>query len=385
MKNLRWSGDIGWRDNERNTGITVDFVESELTSAAGDDITVEFDSIGGDYFSGIQIMTMLKGYKGKKIVKLGAIVASAATAVMLGFDQRIARRTTSFMIHNAQSGQWGDQNDLRKMADQLEGYSNIIAQEYADLTGKTIEEIKALMDAETWLFGKEIVDNGFAEMLEDVQADGSVSNKMVAVAMYKKRLEIMNKAGVNHRPETVREFEALLRDVGYSKAQATAIASVGFRAGADKEGDKEVTKEEILAAIKTTPGITLQEIAVTMGVKPEEPAIMVQLRAEGITDPVAEIKRLREVEMSVAADRVRMALDKEFGAEGPVRSYASKTFLKLDAITPEAIAEFKKDPIAIALAASSVDHTSGVNLIREPGNNGNKTPKTEYGVPVEEI
>lgn len=361
MKNLRWSGDIGWRDAERKQGIDVSFVENELAQAGGDDITVELDSMGGDYFVGIQIMTMLKDYRGKKTVKYGAIVASAATAVGLGFDKRVARKTSAFMIHNAQSGNWGDQNDLRKTADQLEAFSNIIAGEYATVTGKTVEEIKSLMDAETWLYGQEIVDMGFANEMEDATIDGAITNKAQAIASYKHRIEIMNKAsGHIRKPETVRDFEQHLRDVGYSKSQATAIASVGFRAGVDKkeEGNK-VDKNEVLAAVKTMKennGITLREVAAAMGLED-------QLADESVK---IENKALKAELDKLEADRVRMALDKEFGPEAeanPVRAYAGKMLVGMKAITPEGIAGIKADPIALALAKQSVTVGSVANRV----------------------
>lgn len=361
MKNLRWSGDIGWRDDEKRHGIDVAFVENELAQAGGDDITVELDSMGGDYFVGIQIMTMLKDYRGAKTVKYGAIVASAATAVGLGFDKRVARKTSAFMIHNAQSGNWGDQNDLRKTADQLEAFSNIIAGEYATVTGKTVEEIKALMDAVTWLYGQEIVDAGFADEMEDAAIDGAITNKAQAIASYKHRIEIMNKAcGHVRKPETVRDFEAHLRDVGYSKAQATAIASVGFRAGVDKNSEvNKVTKNEVLAEVKTMKennGITLKEIAAAMGLED-------QLADESVK---IENKAMKAELDKLDADRVRMALDKEFGPEGetnPVRMFAGEKLVSMKAITAEGIAAIKAHPIAKMLAVQSATVGSVINRV----------------------
>jgi ATP-dependent protease ClpP protease subunit len=359
MKNLRWSGDIGYRDHERMQGIDMAFCEAELAQCGGDDITVELDTMGGDYFVGIQIMTMLKGYRGQKTVKYGAIVASAGTAVALGFDKRIARKTSAFMIHNAQSGNWGDQNDLRKTADQLEAFSNIIANEYAAITGKTVEEIKKMMDEETWMYGQEIVDAGFANEMEDAAIDGMVSNKAQAISMFKKHQnKIMNKAV--QKPETVRDFEQHLRDVGYSKSQATAIASVGFRAGSVENREvNKVDKNEVLAAVKTMKennGITLKEIAAAMGLED-------QLADESVK---IENKTMKAELDKVEADRVRMALDKEFGAESdtnPVRAYAGKMLVGMKAITPEGIAAIKADPIAKALAVQSATVGSVTNRL----------------------
>jgi len=161
--------------------------------------------------------------------------------------------------------------------------------------------------------------------------------------------KIMNKAV--QKPETVRDFEQHLRDVGYSKSQATAIASVGFRAGAVENREvNKVDKNEVLAAVKTMKennGITLREVAAAMGLEN-------QLMDESVKVENAALKSELD---KVEADRVRMALDKEFGPEGetnPVRAYAGKMLVGMKAITPEGIAAIKADPIALTLAKQSV-------------------------------
>jgi ATP-dependent protease ClpP protease subunit len=376
MKNLRWSGDIGERDDESKTGISLSFVESELANAGGDDITVELDSLGGDYFVGIQIMTMLKAYRGKKTVNYGSVVASAATAVAIGFDFRIARKTSSFMVHNAQSAEWGDQNDLREMANQLEGFSNIIAEAYAEITGKTIAEIKAMMDAETWLFGQEIMDAGFANLMENSAIAGP-TNKAAAVAMYTRKIK--NKAAPVRRPETVREFEEFLRDSGFPKNQAIAIASVGYK-GMANTGAKKVTKIEVLAELTTMKennGITLKEIAVAMGLES-------QLTDDSV---LSENVSMKATLAGLESERLAIALSKEFGQpsdDNLVRAQAGKLFVSLSAITPESLKAFREDKTTLALAAIGVDHTSAHNTRVE--NRGTiEVKKTVGGVAVLEV
>lgn len=378
MKNLRWSGDIGYRDEYSKTGISVSFVESELQAAGGEDITVELDSFGGDFFVGLQVMNMVKAYKGGTTVKYGAAVASAATAIAAGFKKRISRKTSSFMIHNAHGFDYGDQNEMRKLADQLEAWSNMIAEVYAEITGKTVDELKSMMDAETWLFGQEIVDNGFADEM-DTEPMASALTKVEIMAQYQKKIK--NKAAEpKKRPETVREFEEFLRDAGFPKNQACAIASAGRLVIANKGENKKVTKEEILVEIKTLKdnnGITLKEIAVVMGLES-------QLMDDKI---VLENVSMKATLASLEADRLAIALNKEFGQESKnnlVRAQAGKVFSSVASMTPEALAAFKADPVTVALAADSVDHNSRINMIEQK--DGQKpAPKTVGGVAVREV
>ena len=165
MAKLYWSGDVGWRDGN-GSGITVESVKADLDALAGADLEVELTTLGGDLFQGISIMNLVRDYPGKKKLWLSGIVASAGTVIAMGFDEIIARTTSMWMIHNAQSVAFGDHNDMREAADLYEGMSDTIAKEYVARTGKPIEEIKAWMDAETWFMGQEIVDAGFADSME---------------------------------------------------------------------------------------------------------------------------------------------------------------------------------------------------------------------------
>lgn len=372
MKNLRWTGDIGYRNEETKNGISLSFVESELQAAGGEDITVELDSFGGDFFVGIQIMTMIKAYKGNSIVNYGSVVASAATAVAAGFKKRVTRKTSSFMIHNAMTFAYGDQNEFRKTADQLDAWSSMIAEIYAEITGKPIEEIKTLMDQETWLYGQEILDSGFANEMDAIP----VSNwsKETIKAQYQKKIKNYS-AEPKARPKTVREFEEFLRDAGFSKIQACAIASAGRHAIADKEVEK-VTKQEILDEIKAQ-GVTLKEVANYLGQDS-------QLQDEKI---LQENVSMKATLASLEADRLAISLNKEFGQESEtnlVRAQAKKVFLKISDVTPEAIEAFKADPVTKTLAANIVDHNSGVNLLDHK--DGKPVPvKTVGGVTVMEV
>jgi hypothetical protein len=71
------------------------------------------------------------------------------------------------MVHNPRVLAIGDQNDLQQAATHLESLAATLAQGYAQKTGKGEGEIRQLMDQETWLFGQEIVDEGFADAVNE--------------------------------------------------------------------------------------------------------------------------------------------------------------------------------------------------------------------------
>jgi hypothetical protein len=74
------------------------------------------------------------------------------------------------MVHNAWGYARGYAEDLEAMAGTLRKVSSAICEIYTGKTGRSPAEVKALMDAETWMTGAEAVDNGFATAIGEPAA-----------------------------------------------------------------------------------------------------------------------------------------------------------------------------------------------------------------------
>ena len=79
------------------------------------------------------------------------------------------------MIHNCWSTASGNAAELRKVADDLDRINEVQVETYmAKVGNKTTEEnIRALMDAETWISAKEAFELGLCDVIEG-------ANQMVA-------------------------------------------------------------------------------------------------------------------------------------------------------------------------------------------------------------
>jgi ATP-dependent Clp endopeptidase proteolytic subunit ClpP len=159
------SGVVGW-------DITAKELRAELVKAKGKDVEFHVNSPGGLVFAGIEIFNLIRDYKGHTEARITGLAASAASYIVLAADRVSAHENATFMIHNALALAIGNHNDMRKVANTLEGISNILAKAYARKTGKPIDEIKSMMDAETFLFGNEMLHEGFVdEVIEDEAED----------------------------------------------------------------------------------------------------------------------------------------------------------------------------------------------------------------------
>jgi len=194
MATLKINGTIGW-------DVSINSVKNELSVMNGDDMVVEIDSSGGSVFHGLSIFNAIRDYKKENnaqvTVRIGALCASMATYISTVGDIIEANDNSVFMIHNAWNFIGGDHNEMRKNADILENLSNISAKAYSKQTGKSIEEIKTLMDAETWLFGDEIKSMGFADNIIGAELDDAEEalTKESAVALAKEDFKaVMSKS-----------------------------------------------------------------------------------------------------------------------------------------------------------------------------------------------
>ena len=143
-------------------GVSAKSFLNDLRTVTTDEVDVEINSPGGDVFAGLAIYNGLRA-SGKKInVKVLGLAASAASLVAMAGDTIEMPENAFMMIHNPWGFAMGGADEMRNTADVLDKISTGLVSTYAKRTGKTDQEITALLDAETWMTAQEAVDAGFA-------------------------------------------------------------------------------------------------------------------------------------------------------------------------------------------------------------------------------
>jgi ATP-dependent protease ClpP protease subunit len=196
--------DIWDDDSSRKYAVSPAEISRELDSAAGADVRLEINSPGGFIISGLEMYNRIVDYrkkypKAKVTARVLGMAASMATVVALSAEVIEINTASVWMVHNALSFAIGDYRDLEKEASALKGFSQMIASLYAERerTDKDSRYYRKLMDDETWLFGNEIIDAGFADTTwgDDVKAVKDVKVKE-AKAEY---LKFMNEIKDNEK------------------------------------------------------------------------------------------------------------------------------------------------------------------------------------------
>lgn len=144
----------------------IDFVKA-MAQITAPVIHLRINSPGGDVFAARAMAQAIKETASTVIAHIDGYCASAATFLAIAASESVIANGGMFMIHNAWTMAAGNAKDFTEMATLLSRTDTVIAQDYANKTGKTLEEIQQLMDSETYYFGQEAVDAGFINAVAD--------------------------------------------------------------------------------------------------------------------------------------------------------------------------------------------------------------------------
>jgi ATP-dependent Clp protease protease subunit len=145
-------------------GVTPKGVAEQLKALAGvKTLNIYINSPGGSVFDGEAIYNQLRRFEATKNVIVDGLAASAASFIAMAGDKITMGHGSQMMIHRAMGGAYGFESDLRAVADVLGMLSGTIADIYAKRTGKSRDEVLALMDAETWMDPAKALELGFAD------------------------------------------------------------------------------------------------------------------------------------------------------------------------------------------------------------------------------
>lgn len=317
-KKITISGEIGW-------DYTSYSIRDSLREAKGGDIELEIASPGGDVFDGIEIYNAIRDYKrdnpkSQIMATLKGLVASMASYIASNpaIDLVAAEDNAVYMIHNPWMLAVGDYREMGKQADFLEGLAGILAMAYVERTGKKDDEIREMMNAETWLFGSEIKDAGFVDEMvpcpDDSCGPGSPDKKK-ALSLARGTFDAMKR----HAQEKTDAQKVAAMVQSFTKDTTSGVP--GGKNIPESQGGQEMFKT--LAEFKTgEPALYTEfESGVKAAAVAEERARIVALNdmkkkhgekvgavAELVDKAIAEGKRVEDIALAVV-DLVAAAAD----------------------------------------------------------------------------
>lgn len=147
-------------------GVTAEAFIKDLKAVSQPKITVEINSPGGDVFAALAIYNALRA-SGKTVhTKALGLAASAASLVLMAGDTRSVAENGFVMIHSTLAGAYGHADDLRDMADLMDKVNASLRNTYVARTGRTPEEVDAMMSKDTFLSASEAKAQGFVDEID---------------------------------------------------------------------------------------------------------------------------------------------------------------------------------------------------------------------------
>ena len=226
----------------------------ELKDINAETIHLRINSPGGSVIDGNAIFKALQRHDAKIVAHIDGLAASMASVIAMAGDEIHMSDNALLMIHNQWTVSMGDADELRADADLLDKMSASILSAYGRSQYEP-EEIKDLMDAETWFTAQEAFDAGLIDHIDtglraaasDITALAASSELSVPadkqVVSLTKQIEAITKTSkevseqLAERSERVEEISAELVD-----ACATAEAIKAEKAEIE-ETNAELTQQ----------------------------------------------------------------------------------------------------------------------------------------------
>jgi len=128
-------------------------------------LALRLNSPGGSVFDAVAIYNALLRHSVTITVWIDGIAASAASYIAMAGDEIVMPENAFLMIHDPAGLVMGTAEDMRAMAEALDKVKGSLISGYAAKSGRTPEEVSALMAAETWFDASDAVAQGFADRL----------------------------------------------------------------------------------------------------------------------------------------------------------------------------------------------------------------------------
>ena len=136
----------------------------------GQTIELHINSDGGSVKEGVAIYNQLRQKSNRKVGIVDGVAHSVAFLILQACDERKMCLGTTALIHNMWMYCCGNANQLRKYADDLDDMMEANRQVFLERAKISEEELKSLMEAETYLTPDKALEYGLIDAIEGKSA-----------------------------------------------------------------------------------------------------------------------------------------------------------------------------------------------------------------------
>lgn len=208
-----------WEDVYVESETSADHFKNELAKYPDvSKINIYINSYGGSVFEGTAIYSQLKRHSAYKTVYVDGFACSIASVIAMVGDKIVMPANTMMMIHNVMNGAFGNAEQLRKAADNLDVICEGNRQAYLQKSNGKISEEKLieLLKTDTWLTAKQCIEYGLADELLEKEVDLSDAKQML------QKVNVTMEQQISYNKALVAQAKELLQMAETREPQQTA-------------------------------------------------------------------------------------------------------------------------------------------------------------------
>lgn len=141
-------------------------------------LTVRIHSEGGSVFEGFAIYDALRAYDGPKRCVIASSAFSISSFIPMAFDDIEITPNGYLMLHNPYLETVGDDEELANQSELLGNLKTSMIQAYSDRSGKSLDEVAAILKKETYYSASKALANGFVTRISETPVTGRVFAKL---------------------------------------------------------------------------------------------------------------------------------------------------------------------------------------------------------------
>ena len=206
-----WTGEVTESDT------SAKHIQSELEKAGEiQNINIYINSYGGSVKEGLGIYNLLKRSTAQKTVYVDGFACSIASVIAMAGDKVIMGVNTLMMVHHAAMGVFGNAEELRKAANDIEVIDSASCSSYLAKAGNklTQETLTQLLNGQTWLNATQCLEYGLCDEVTGIE------DKTIAAAKQRFKQSIADEIG-QHEPDIKVPENLITQKTNAEKLMAT--------------------------------------------------------------------------------------------------------------------------------------------------------------------
>jgi ATP-dependent protease ClpP protease subunit len=155
-----------WTGETIESQTSANYIKNQLEQSQDvTQINIYINSYGGEVKEGLGIYNQLKRHPAQKTAYIDGFACSIASVIAMAADKVVMGPNTLMMIHHAAMGVFGNADELRKAANDVEVIDSASCSSYLAKAGNklTQETLTQLLDGQTWLNADQCLQYGLCD------------------------------------------------------------------------------------------------------------------------------------------------------------------------------------------------------------------------------